>query len=134
MEDDIDHYGEYGCCLTCDPEWKEDHQTEPDEEDNSIGYCLCTICKCKVCFWYEPTFSGEWYPEERIGGRCTHPSKSTFISKDKLSNKKIRNAVKETNKAVLAEIEGLSGLRWIPLSVIKDGYVKEWFYRKEKKK
>ena len=123
-----DYYGEDGCCLTCDPEWQEEHLLDHSAKE---GYCLCKECMCRQCFWYEPDYSGDYGWSD--GGSCTYP-RQKYISKDKVSDKKIKNVVEATSKAVHAEIEGLSGLFWIPKSVIsKDEFVKEWFIKSKQK-
>jgi hypothetical protein len=69
-----DFYGEPGCCLTCDAEWKNDHLLEPDTESDieQTGDCLCTICKCRKCSWYRSNISEDEYD---ASGYCTHPAK-----------------------------------------------------------
>jgi len=46
-----DFYGEWGCCKTCDPDWKASNSREVD------GICLCYECKCS--FFIPITLSDE---------------------------------------------------------------------------
>lgn len=136
MDSQMDYYGEFGCCLTCDPEWQEKHLLDwnweeyDDYPEEKKGYCLCRECMCRQCLWYEPDYDDSGC---RDGGSCTYP-RLKRVSKNNLSDKKIRNVVESTAKAVHSEIEGLLGLFWIPKSVIdNDGYIKEWFVKSKQK-
>ena len=113
QESCIDYYDEYigmdihGCCLIC-----------PDAEDG----CLCYDCKCTKCYWYEP--------EEGYCELVDYFKQEREEKRNKYSNKKIRNIIKCTEKAVYGQIE-FSDLMWIPKSVFnKDGFVKQWFVDK----
>ena len=109
-----------------DGDWDE-YDDYPEEKK---GYCLCVECMCRQCFWYEPDYDDSGC---RDGGSCTYP-RQKGVSKNNLSDKKVRNVVESTTKAVHSEIEGLPGLFWIPKSVIdNNGYIKEWFVKSKQK-
>ena len=79
MDWQSDYYGDKGCCLTCDPEWKENHLLDWDWEEyddypEKKGTCLCRACMCRQCFWYEPN-DDDW----DSGGKCTYPRRKNEI-------------------------------------------------------
>ncbi|GAI71235.1 unnamed protein product, partial [marine sediment metagenome] len=84
-------------------------------------------CKCCQCLWYEPDYD---YGYERLSsGKCTYPRKK-YVSNNIFSNKKVKNVIEVTSKAVYGQIEGLTTLYWIPNSVINsEGFIKEWFVK-----
>ena len=91
---------------------------------------LWNICKCRQCFWYEPDYSSDYGWSE--GGSCEYPRQKR-ISQNKFSIHKVKKVIKESEKAVYAEIEGIDGCHWIPLSCINGKeQIKQWFINKLK--
>ena len=121
-----DYYNDFGCCLACEPDWKEEHLLEPDND--SKGSCLCKKCLCRQCYWYEPDYSGDYGWSE--GGSCEYP-RQKHISQNHFSIHKIKRVIKVSEKAIYAEIEGIVGCHWIPLSCINEKeQIKMWFINK----
>lgn len=56
LEQDLDFYGELGCCLTC----TENEKSHVRGLRHNVYYggkfydCLCFDCKCVPCEWYDP--------------------------------------------------------------------------------
>ena len=86
-------------------------------------------------YYHKLTFFVVWYYEIygwSEGGSCEYPRQKR-ISQNKFSIHKVKKVIKESEKAVYAEIEGIDGCHWIPLSCINGKeQIKQWFINKLK--
>lgn len=123
----IDYYeqADPGCCLVC-----------PD----AYPGCLCYNCKCSKCVHYSGNDPDADIKNEETGGEICllvlhwqHQKKQGQLK----SEFKIHERINQTDKAVQCVLinkrtGGVSDkLFWVPISVVKDGYVQKWFADKE---
>lgn len=103
-ENEEDYYGTHGCCLTCE-----------DKEDG----CLCFSCRCRKCRHYRHNETEEYRHD--VGGFCNY--------RNRMSGYMVLKIIRKTDKAVFAEICRFGSV-WIPISVIVNGSIKQWFIDK----
>lgn len=120
---------DHGCCLIC--------------EEGYEG-CLCYNCKCSKCEHYSGNDPDADVKNEDTGGELCllplywrHQKEKDWENGQLKSQFKIYKQLRQTEKAVQCllidtKTKAVSDVPfWVPLSVIENNHIKQWFADKE---